>query len=87
MIEILGVLAIMFNLALVFFTGHYLADMPWQYRWTLLVLLEHVAVGLRFAVQMAISDVPREVQIQLGRCHTHALLSLLPVRLVRHLIY
>ena len=31
----------------VFFTGHYLQDVQWQFRWAILVLLVHVVLALR----------------------------------------
>ena len=67
MIDILSVLAIIYNLALVFFTGRYLQDMQWQYRWTLLALLELAALAIRYAIQSTLSVRPREVEIQLER--------------------
>ena len=67
MIEILGVLSVVYNVSLVFFTGHYLEDLQWQYRWAALVLLEHGALALRAALQAAMRGIPREVYIQLER--------------------
>jgi len=34
----------------VFFTGHYLQDVQWQFRWAILVLLVHVVLALRSTI-------------------------------------
>ena len=32
----------------VFFTGHYLQDVEWQFRWAILVMLVHAVLALRW---------------------------------------
>jgi hypothetical protein len=36
--EILIAMAIVFNFALVFFTGHYLINTTWHYRWVIFAM-------------------------------------------------
>ena len=67
MIFILTVIAIIYNFALIFFTGHYLINSTWEIRWFLFVILEHVTVVIKFTISFLLSGVPKVVQIQLAR--------------------
>lgn len=67
MIEILGVIGVVYNFGLVFLTGHYLNNLTWQYRWIVFILVEHVTFLMKYILSIVIDDVPSDVQMQLDR--------------------
>lgn len=67
MVEILSVLGVVYNYALIFFTGRYLVDVKWSYRWILFVAAEHATLFSKFIIGELIDDVPEDVEIQLKR--------------------
>lgn len=67
MIEILSMLGVIYNFALIFFTGSYFVNVDWRYRWIIFILVEHAAFVLKYILSSVIDDTPEEVQIQLDR--------------------
>jgi hypothetical protein len=67
MIEVLGVIGVIYNFGLIFLTGHYLENTTHEYRWILFIIVEHVAFFLKYVLSIVIDDVPAEVQMQLDR--------------------
>ena len=47
MLELLGYLGIVFNFALLFFTGHWLQDVTWAFRWIMFICTEHTCFCIK----------------------------------------
>ena len=76
MLEIISVLSVVFNFALLFFTSTYLKDVTWEFRWIMFIIVEHACFILKFVLSVIIDDVPEEVQMQLDRFVFHFSLTL-----------
>lgn len=66
-LDIVGVLAVINNFALVFFTGRYLEDVTWDLRWVSFLAVEHAAVVYKVFLSVTIEEVSEAVQMQLDR--------------------
>jgi anoctamin-10/anoctamin-7 len=67
MLDVLSTLAVIFNFGLIFYTGHYLEDVTWEFRWIIFIFCEHAAFVLKYALDVAIPDQPPEVEMQIER--------------------
>lgn len=67
MLEIITILSVIYNFALLFFTSNYLQDISWEYRWIFFIIAEHTMFGLKYVLSISIETVPEEVYIQLAR--------------------
>ena len=67
MVVVISTIAVSFNMGLIFFTGFYLKDFTWQFRWILFVSCEHVLFATKIYIQNVIDDVTEDVDIQLQR--------------------
>jgi hypothetical protein len=67
MLSILSLIAVLFNFGLIFFTGNYLENITWEFRWIILLIAQNACFILRLALDMFIDDVPEYVQMQLDR--------------------
>lgn len=67
MLEILAMLAVVYNFGLIFFTSSYLSEYTIFSRWLIYGIVEHVAFFLKYTLSEAIEDVPHDVLIQLER--------------------
>lgn len=67
MIEILSILAVIYNFALIFFTSHYFENITWERRWVYFIVVEHFCFALKYLLAVLIDDIPEDVQMQLDR--------------------
>lgn len=67
MIQILSILGVLYNFGLIFFTGGYLRNSTWYYRWVAFIIFEHMALILYFIISKSVSEISEEVKIQLER--------------------
>ncbi len=67
MIEVLSTITVIYNFALIFYTGHYFDNLTWSMRWILLIIAEHAALFLKVFIGEYIDDIPADVQMQLDR--------------------
>jgi len=67
MLEIISILSVIYNFALIFFTSHYLIDIRMSMRWIMFILVEHVLFVIKFYLAEIIPDVPEFVETQLAR--------------------
>jgi hypothetical protein len=67
MLEIITILSVIYNFALLFFTSNYLQNISWEYRWIFFIIAEHFMFGLKYVLSISIETVPEEVYIQLSR--------------------
>lgn len=65
----------LYNVALIYFTGKYLVNMTWEFRWICFILTEHVCMLVKFIWEEMSPDTTEETRIQLER---YALLPLFP---------
>lgn len=63
----LSIVAVVYTFAIICFTGDYLRDVTWAYRWIYFLLMEHVTLFIKIYLIVAIEDVPEDVTIQLAR--------------------
>jgi len=68
MIEVLSYLGVVYNLALLFFTSHYLIDTTWAFRWIMFIAVEHTCFVIKAFISAVVDDVPEEIVMQLERC-------------------
>lgn len=67
MIEILGVIGVIYNFGLVIIAGRYMEHTTYELRWIVFIVVEHAAFLLKYVLSVVIEDVPPEVQMQLDR--------------------
>lgn len=63
----LSIVAVVYTFAIICFTGDYLQDVTWAYRWIYFLLMEHATLFIKIYLIIAIEDVPEDVTIQLAR--------------------
>lgn len=66
-LEVMSVMAVICNSALIFFTGERFADHSMYRRTLYFIIFEHLVLGFKFAMAAFIPDVPSAVKIQLKR--------------------
>lgn len=65
--EIMGILAVIYSMALICFTGSYMVNITWDMRWVIFMVSEHAFIIYKVFLTVAIEDVTEDVQIQLDR--------------------
>lgn len=78
MLRVLAYAGVLYNVALVFFTGSYLVDVTWEMRWVCFILAEHACVAAKFCVEALADEATDETRIQLERQ------SFLVAKVIRH---
>lgn len=58
MLEILGFLGVVYNFALLFFTGHWLLDVTWAFRWIMFICVEHVCFVMKVRLPLPPPSLP-----------------------------
>jgi hypothetical protein len=66
-LEVMGTLAVMSNVYLITFTSSVQVDVDRKWRAWEFLILEHVFLGLKFALALLVPDQPEDVKIQLQR--------------------
>lgn len=66
-LEVMSVMAVICNSAIIFFTGERFADVSLLRRTLYFIIFEHLVLGFKFGMAAFIPDVPGSVQIQLKR--------------------
>jgi hypothetical protein len=67
MVNFLGIMSVMTNFGIIFFSSRYMVDTTWTMRWVTFICVEHVAVTMKMMLGIVIEDVPEAVQTQLDR--------------------
>lgn len=60
-------LGVLYNVALIFFTGSYLINVTWEFRWICFILTEHACMIVKYVWEEMSSEVTEETRIQLER--------------------
>jgi len=67
MLEVLGVLSVIYNFSLIFLTSHYLIDISMSYRWIMNIACVYCTITFKYVLASIIDDIPEEVAMQLER--------------------
>jgi hypothetical protein len=67
MIEVLGIVGVIYNFGLIIFTSTYLDNLRWEARWVIFLTIEHVTLVLKYILSAVIEDIPYDVAIQTER--------------------
>lgn len=67
MLEIVSIVAVLFNMALLMLITTYLIDHTWLSRWIVFIIAEHALFMVKFVLSVMIDDVPPEVEMQIER--------------------
>lgn len=67
MIEILGLIGVIYNFGLIIFTSSYTANIKYEFRWLIFLTIEHVTFLLKYILSEIIDDIPYDVQVQTAR--------------------
>lgn len=67
MLTIISILAVIYNLGLIFFTGGYCEDITWPYRWIMFIIFSHIIFTINYFVFSTFGEKSGDVEIQLQR--------------------
>jgi hypothetical protein len=63
----ISVVSAVYTFAIICFSQKYLTSVTWEYRWVYFILMEHLALIIKYYLMETIDDVPGDVKTQLER--------------------